>query len=156
MSHGHRHVARAVALLLTAFALTANGAEASGPTRATSVPVAVGDLDANGRRDCAIVVEHAVTGGLPAVFIVVFAESDGRWRPFASVELDRGAVVERVRIVTGRLTAAYRRHYPADPPGRPTNATVRSWAFVDGALFGGEPKLPPQVSADGLAARLPH
>ena len=154
MAPGNRSIAPVAALLLT---LAAPLAATPAPEwRAAGAGVAVGDLDANGRRDCAIVLERVVDERLPRVFVVVFAEAGEGWRPLASVELDRGAVVERVRIATGRLTAAYRRHYPADPPGRPTNETVRSWAFVDGALFGGAAGVPLANWREPLAGHLPR
>lgn len=121
--------------LVVALALVVVGGGRAQPERAA--PPAFGDIDGDGRRDAALVVEVPPDDPLAAVYLAVFAEHRAGWRPLATIRLDDGAVVERLRIVPGRLTATYRRHYPVDPPGRPSNETVRSWVFADGVLHGG-------------------
>ncbi len=150
-------MSRRVLLLVCAVALAFAGSAwaQSAPTVARA-PVAVGDLDADGRRDRAVVVEEPAAGALPRVFIAVFAETAAGWRLSTTVRLERGAVVDRLDIATGRLTAAFRRHYPVDPPGRPSNRTVRSWAFVDGGLHGGEAVNRAPRWGEAVAARLPR
>jgi hypothetical protein len=132
----------------------AGGIVRAQPQRAE--PVAFGDIDGDGRRDAALVVERPRHDGLAEVHVAVFAERRSGWRAVAAVRLDDGAEVERLRIVTGRLTAAYRRHYPVDPPGRPSNETVRSWAFVDGALLGGTAAAPHPRWRRAAENRLPR
>lgn len=113
---------------------------ASKPVLAASGdPVAKGDIDADGRADRAMVVRRTRADALPRVFVAIFADTNGDWHLVGTVELDPGAVVERLRLAPGRLTAEFRRHYPVDPPGSPSQRIVRSWAFVDGALHGGKP-----------------
>lgn len=128
------HVAVVLAALLT-LAVAAGGADAGERVVATP-PRAVGDLDADGRRDCALVIRRPRPAGLAEVFVAVFGERSGEWRLRATIRLDDGAVVDRLRIVPGRLTAGYRRHYPVDPPGEPSNRVMRSWVFVDDGLHG--------------------
>ncbi len=111
-------------------------------------PRAVGDIDADGRRDCAVVIRRPRPAGLAEVFLAVFGETSGRWRLRATIRLDDGAAVDRLRLVPGRLTAAYRRHYPVDPPGQPSNRVLRSWAFVGDGLHGGD-----EVAASGRWVR---
>jgi hypothetical protein len=145
--------ALAVRLVVAAGVLTATGAPAQ-PGRAG--PLALGDIDGDGRRDAALVVERGDEGPRPRVHIALFAERGDDWDVVATIRLDDGAVVDRLRIVTGRLTATYRRHYPVDPPGRPTNEIVRSWAFADGRVHGGRPAAPGGRWRDAATARLPR
>ena len=118
--------------------------------------MALGDIDGDGRRDAALVVERPRDGALAEVYLALFAEGPAGWRVRTTIRLDDGAVVDRLRIVTGRLTATYRRHYPVDAPGRPTNETVRSWAFVDGAAQGGTRGSQGWRWRRGACARLPR
>lgn len=139
--------------LILVLALAGAGVRAQ-PQR--TEPIAFGDIDGDGRRDAALVVARPGEAALAQVYLAVFSERAEGWRVRATVRLDDGAVVDRLRIVTGRLTAAYRRPYPVDPPGRPSNQTVRSWAFVDGTLHGGT-RAPPGGSWRRAAlARLPR
>jgi hypothetical protein len=148
---------RLAATLLTLLLVTATAdARADPRVKAQTAPLAMGDLDGDGRRDGAVVIERSSTGGLAEVYLAVFAGARAGWRLLATVRLDDGAVVERLRISTGRLTAAYRRHYPVDEPGQPTNATFRSWAFADGRLHGGDTAPPPGTWERAAAARLPR
>ncbi|NBB71936.1 MAG: hypothetical protein GVY33_16690, partial [Alphaproteobacteria bacterium] len=108
------------------------------------------------RRDAALAVERGDGGPLPAVHLALFAERGDGWDVVATIRLDDGAVVDRLRIVTGRLTATFRRHYPVDPPGRPSNEVVRSWPFEDGEFHGGQPAAAGERWHRGAAARLPR
>jgi hypothetical protein len=117
-------------------------------------PLDVGDIDGDGRRDAALVVERAVGGLLAEVYVVLMAEGSAGWRPLATMRLDDGAEVERLRIVPGRLTASYRRHYPVDRPGNPTHETVRSWAYADGGFHGAAPARVPPDRLRAVAERL--
>ncbi len=143
----------ALCALILALAL-AGGSVGAQPQRAQ--PLALGDIDGDGRRDAALAIERPRDAALAAVYLAVFAEGDRGWRVVATIRLDDGAVVDRLRIVTGRLKATYRRHYPVDAPGRPTNETVRSWAFVEGALHGGTPASPGGGWRRAALARLPR
>lgn len=145
------HAARYALILV--LALAGGGIRAQPPRLE---PVAFGDIDGDGRRDAALVVERPRDAALAEVYLAVFSERAAGWRVRATVRLDDGAVVDRLRIVTGRLTAAYRRHYPVDPPGRPSHETVRSWAFVDGTLHGGTAAAPQGPWRRAALARLPR
>lgn len=140
-------------VLAVALALAGGGLHAQ-PQR--TQPFALGDIDGDGRRDAALVVEDPRDGALAEVYVALFAERREGWHVLATIRLDDGAVVDRLRIVTGRLTATYRRHYPVDPLGRPSNETVRSWAFVEGALHGGTPASPAGGWRREALARLPR
>jgi len=153
MCSSHPASAVAARLVVALGLVIAAGAHAQ-PGRAGSV--AVGDIDGDGRRDAALVVERAGDGPLPAVHLALFAERGDGWDVVATIRLDDGAVVDRLRIVTGRLTATFRRHYPVDPPGRPTNEIVRSWSFEDGAFHGGRPAAAGDRWRRAAAARLPR
>lgn len=97
-----------------------------------------GDLDGDGRADVALVVRHPDH----AVSVVVFEERDGGWVRTNAVRLEPGARVDRLRLAQGRLTVAYRRPYPVDPPCCPSRETVRSFALVEGRLHGGDHRVP--------------
>lgn len=109
-----------------------------------------GDLDGDGWTDVALVVRHPER----AVSVVVFERERGGWVHAHSVRLEEGARVDRLRIVPGRLTVAYRRPYPVDPPGRPSRETVRSFALVEGRLHGGDHRLPDGAWEKRIAAAL--
>jgi len=140
-------LAVALGLLIAAFAQAE-------PGRADAM--AFGDIDGDGRRDAALAVEHGGDRPLPAVHLALFAERGDGWDVVATIRLDDGAVVDRLRIVTGRLTASFRRHYPVDIPGRPTNEVVRSWAFEDGAFHGATPAAAGERWRRAAQARLPR
>lgn len=148
-------VSSAVRRTLSVLALVLAGMLGLAQSRAADGFV-LGDIDGDGRRDAVLVVERARDGPLPAVYLAVFTEDGRGWRVLATIRLDDGAVVDRVRIVTGRLTANYRRHYPVDPPGRPTNRTIRSWAYSDGAFHGGSRAPPGEGWRRAARARLPR
>ena len=135
-------------------ALVLGGVVRAQPERAAALDV--GDIDGDGRRDAALVVERAGGGLLAEVYVVVMAEGRAGWRPLATIRLDDGAEVERLRIVPGRLTATYRRHYPVDRPGNPTHETVRSWAYGDGVFHGAAPARVPRDRLRAVAERLPR
>ena len=75
-------------------------------------------------------------------FVLVFEDQAGGWSHTNTVRLETGAEVDRLRIVTGRLTITYRLHYPVDPPCCPSRETVASYALVDGQLLGGDHRAP--------------
>ena len=148
-----RPARRPLAVWLTLAHLFAGVVQAQ-PERAE--PLDVGDIDGDGRRDAALVVERAGGGLLAEVYVVVMAEGRAGWRPLATIRLDDGAEVARLRIVPGRLTASYRRHYPVDRPGNPTHETVRSWAYADGGFHGAAPAHPPRDRLRAVLGRLPR
>ena len=118
-----------------------------------TAPRAEGDLDGDGRPEVAAVVEHRSRGTVE-VYVAVFERTPAGPALVTTVRLDDRAAVDRLRIVTGRLTAAFRRHYPIDPPCCPSRETIRSYAVVGGSLHGADQATPPAAWRRAAGAAL--
>jgi hypothetical protein len=119
-----------------------------------TTPRAYGDIDGDGRQEVAAVVERQRDGHPTEVYVALFARRSDRPALLATARLADGAAVDRLRIVTGRLTASFRRHYPIDPPCCPSREVVRTYALAHGRLHGGDhatPRAAWQRVADSVA-----
>lgn len=133
-------------MLLFAFAILAATSRAVGApeVEVLQTPRATGDLNADGRAEDALVITLRPAAASADVFVAVFERRPGGGRTLlGTVRLEPGARVDRLRLLPGRLSVAYRRHYPVDPVCCPRRETVRSYALAHGVLQGGDHRPPP-------------
>jgi hypothetical protein len=100
---------------------------------------AVGDLDADGVPDAAVLLATNTGGSGTFHDLAVMLNREGRPANAATAFLGDRVLVERLRILQGEIQLDLTMHGPADPMCCPSVEATRRFHLVDGELLEIEP-----------------